>query len=134
MASLSKSYDSITMSLLGKKIDLTMSEVIAVLLDSESVRQCKENVSGSSSAFVTVSDWRRRKRSSRDTYHKYGNLGHFRQDYPERRLDCPPTPRAGSTAVAIGDDSDVIVCVGEEDVYESVGDGTGSGSGGADSS
>jgi hypothetical protein len=27
-------------------------------------------------------------------------------------------------AVAIGDDSDVIICVGEEDVYEFVGDGT----------
>jgi hypothetical protein len=36
--------------------------------------------------------------------------------------------------IAIGDDGDVIVCVGEEDVYESVGDGTDSGSGGAGSS
>jgi gag-polypeptide of LTR copia-type len=38
MASLSKSYDPIMMSLLGKKSDLIMSEVTAVLLDFESLR------------------------------------------------------------------------------------------------
>jgi Zinc knuckle len=88
----------------------------------------------SSSVLVTASDWRRQKRSGRDTCHKCDKPGHFRRDCPERRLDRPPTPGAGRTAVAIGDDGDVIVCVGEEDVYESVGDGTGSSSGGAGSS
>jgi gag-polypeptide of LTR copia-type len=39
MASLSKLYDSITMFLLGKKSDLTMSEVTVRLLDSESLRR-----------------------------------------------------------------------------------------------
>jgi hypothetical protein len=34
----------------------------------------------------------------------------------------------------IGDEGDVIVCVGEENVYESVGDRTSSGSGDASSS
>jgi hypothetical protein len=33
-----------------------------------------------------------------------------------------------------GDDNDVIVCVSEEDVYDSVGDGMCSGNGGAGSS
>jgi hypothetical protein len=37
-------------------------------------------------------------------------------------------------AIVIGDDSDIIVCVDEEYVYESVGDGTSSGSGGVSSS
>jgi gag-polypeptide of LTR copia-type len=134
MSSLSKSYDPITMPLLGKKSYLTMSEVTTVLLDSESLRQREKDVSGSSSVLVTTSDWRRSKRSSRSTCHKYGKPGHFRRDYPERQLDRPPTFGAGRTAVAIGDDGDVIVCVSEEDVYESVGDGMGSGSGGAGSS
>jgi gag-polypeptide of LTR copia-type len=58
MASLSKSYDPIMMYLLGKKSDLTMSEVTTVLLDFESLRQRKEHVSGSSSALMTTSDWR----------------------------------------------------------------------------
>jgi gag-polypeptide of LTR copia-type/Zinc knuckle len=134
MTFLPKSYDLITISLLEKKSDLTMSEVTAVLLDSESLRQCEEDVSGSSSVLVTASDWRRRKRSGRGTCHKCGKPDHFRRDCPERRLNRPPTPRASRTAVAIGDDYDVIVCVGEEDVYESVSGGTGSGSGGAGSS
>jgi hypothetical protein len=56
--SLPKLYDSIIISLLGKKSDLTMSEVTAVLLDFESLRQHEEDVSGSSSALVTASDWR----------------------------------------------------------------------------
>jgi gag-polypeptide of LTR copia-type len=38
MASLSKSYDSIIIFLLGKKSDLTMSEVTVILLNSESLR------------------------------------------------------------------------------------------------
>jgi hypothetical protein len=59
MASLPKLYDPITMSLLEKKSDLTMSEVTVVHLDSESLRQCEEDVSGSSNALVTVLDWRR---------------------------------------------------------------------------
>jgi gag-polypeptide of LTR copia-type len=59
MASLPKSYDPITMSLLGKNSDLTMLEVLVVLLDSESLKQCEEDVSGSSSALVAASDWRR---------------------------------------------------------------------------
>jgi hypothetical protein len=134
MTSLPKSYDPITMSFLDKKNDLTMSEVTFIFLDFESLRQRKEDVSGSSSALVIASDWRRRKRSGRSTCHKYGKSDHFRWDYPERQLDRPPTPEAGLTAVMIGDDDDVIVCVGEEDVYEFVGDGTGSGSSGADSS
>jgi hypothetical protein len=46
MASLPKLYDLITMSLLGKKSDLTMSEVTNVLLDFESLRQREEDVSG----------------------------------------------------------------------------------------
>jgi gag-polypeptide of LTR copia-type len=56
MASLPKLYDLITMSLLGKKSDLTMSEVTVVLLDFESLRQREEDVSGSSSVLVTASD------------------------------------------------------------------------------
>jgi hypothetical protein len=67
------------------------------------------------------------------TCHKCGKPCHFRRDSPERRLDRPPTPGAGRTTVAIGDDGDAIVCVGEEDVYESVGDGTSNDSGGAGS-
>jgi gag-polypeptide of LTR copia-type len=59
MASIPKSYDPITMSLLGKNSDLTMSEVLVILLDSESLRQCEEDVSGSSSALMAASDWRR---------------------------------------------------------------------------
>jgi hypothetical protein len=47
------------MSLLGKKSDLTISEVTAVLLDSESLRQRAEDVTGSSSTLVTISDWQR---------------------------------------------------------------------------
>jgi gag-polypeptide of LTR copia-type len=39
MASLSKLYDSIIMFLLGKKSDLTMSEVTVRLLDSKSLRR-----------------------------------------------------------------------------------------------
>jgi hypothetical protein len=37
-------------------------------------------------------------------------------------------------AVAISDDGDVFVCVGDDDVYESIGDGTGSDSSGVDNS
>jgi hypothetical protein len=37
---------------------------------------------------------------------------------------------AGHTTVAIGDDGDIIMRVDEEDMYESVGDGMNSGSGG----
>jgi hypothetical protein len=84
MASLPKSYDPITMSLLGKKSDLTMSEMSAIFLDSESLRQRGEDVSGSSSAFVTASDWRRRKRSSHGTCLKCGKPDHFRWDCSER--------------------------------------------------
>jgi hypothetical protein len=91
-------------------------------------------VSRSSSALVTASDWRRRKRLGRGTCHKYGKPDHFRRVCPERRLDHPPTPGADRMAVTIGDDGDIIVCVGEEDVYKSVGDGTGSGGGDAGSS
>jgi hypothetical protein len=47
------------MPLLGKKSDLTMSEVIVVFLDFESLRQREEDMSGSFSALVTASDWRR---------------------------------------------------------------------------
>jgi gag-polypeptide of LTR copia-type len=56
MVRLLKSYDLITMPLLGKKSDLTMSEVIALLLDFESLRQREEDVSGYSIVLVTVSD------------------------------------------------------------------------------
>jgi hypothetical protein len=49
-------------------------------------------------------------------------------------VNLTPTPGVGRITVAISDDGDVIVCVGEEDVYESVGDVTDSVSGGADSS
>jgi hypothetical protein len=59
MASLPKLYDSIMMSLLEKKSDLTMSEVTVVLLDSKSLRRHEEVVSRSSSALVTILDWRR---------------------------------------------------------------------------
>jgi gag-polypeptide of LTR copia-type len=58
MAFLSKSYDSIMMSLLEKNSDLTMLEVTVVLLDFASLRQREEDVSGCSSAFITVLDWR----------------------------------------------------------------------------
>jgi gag-polypeptide of LTR copia-type len=58
MAFLLKSYDPITMSLLGKKSDLTMSEVTVILLNYESLRQREEDVSESSSALVTAFDWR----------------------------------------------------------------------------
>jgi gag-polypeptide of LTR copia-type len=91
MTSQPKSYDPITISLLGKKSDQTMSEVTVVLLNSESLRQCEEDVSGSFSVLVTASDWRRRKRSGHGTCHKCGKPGNFRQDCPERRLDRPPT-------------------------------------------
>jgi hypothetical protein len=133
MAFLSKPYDPITMYLLGKKSDLTMSEETVVLLNSESLRQRKEDVSGSSSVLVTASDWQRRKRSGRGTCHKYGKPDQFRRDCPERQLDRPSIPGVGRIVVAIGDDGDVIVCVGEEDVYESVSDGTCSDSGSTDS-
>jgi gag-polypeptide of LTR copia-type len=56
MTSLPKSYDPIMMPLLGKKSDLTMSEVTIVLLDSESLRQREEDVSGSSRMLVAASD------------------------------------------------------------------------------
>jgi gag-polypeptide of LTR copia-type len=56
MVRLLKSYDLITMPLLGKKSDLTMSEVIVLLLDFESLRQREEDVSGYSIVLVTVSD------------------------------------------------------------------------------
>jgi hypothetical protein len=46
MASLPKSYDLIMMFLLGKKSDLTMSEVTAVLMDFESLRQREDDVLG----------------------------------------------------------------------------------------
>jgi hypothetical protein len=55
MTSLPKLYDVIMMSLLEKKSDLTISEVIVILLDSESLRQCEEDISGSFSALVTAS-------------------------------------------------------------------------------
>jgi hypothetical protein len=58
MVSLSKSYDPIMMSLLGKKSDLTMSDMTIILLNSEFLRQHEEDVSGSSSVLVTASDWR----------------------------------------------------------------------------
>jgi Zinc knuckle len=122
------------MSLLGKKSDLNMSKMIVILLDSKSLRQREEDVSRSSSMFVTASDWQRWKRSGSDTYHKCDNPGHFRRDCPERQLDSPPTPASGHTMVALGDDSDVIVCISEEDAYESVSDGTCNGSDGTDSS
>jgi gag-polypeptide of LTR copia-type len=77
MASLPKLYDPIMMYLLGKKSDLTMSKVTVVLLDSESLRQCEEDMSGSSNALVTASDWRRWKRSGHGTCHKCGKLGQF---------------------------------------------------------
>jgi gag-polypeptide of LTR copia-type/Zinc knuckle len=94
MTSQPKSYDPITISLLGKKSDQTMSEVTVVLLNFESLRQYEEDVSGYSSALVTASDWRQQKRSGRGTCHKCGKPGHFRQDCPERRMDRPPTPEA----------------------------------------
>jgi gag-polypeptide of LTR copia-type len=56
MTSLSKSYDPIMISLLGKKSDLTMSEVTIVLLNFEYLRQCEEDVSRSSSVLLTASD------------------------------------------------------------------------------
>jgi hypothetical protein len=58
MVSLSKSYDPIMISLLGKKSDLTMSKVTVVLSDSKSLRQREEDMSESSSALVTALDWR----------------------------------------------------------------------------
>jgi Zinc knuckle len=91
-------------------------------------------VSGSFSAFVTASDWRRRNVLGHSTCHKCGKPGHFRRDCPKRQLDRRPTPESSRTTVVIGDDGDVIVCVDEEDVYESVGDEMDSGSGGAGSS
>jgi gag-polypeptide of LTR copia-type len=45
MTSLPKSYDYITMPLLGKKSDLTMLEVIVIFLNSESLRQRGEDTS-----------------------------------------------------------------------------------------
>jgi Zinc knuckle len=84
MASLPKSYDLIMMFLLGKKSDLTMSEVTVVLMDFESLRQREEDMLGSSSAFVTASDWRRRNVLGRSTCHKCGKSGHFRRDCPKR--------------------------------------------------
>jgi hypothetical protein len=47
-------YDPITMYLLGKKSDITMLEVIVVLLDSESLRQHEENISRFCSALMTA--------------------------------------------------------------------------------
>jgi gag-polypeptide of LTR copia-type len=58
MASLLKSYDPIMMPLLGKKSDVSMSEVTAILLDFESLRRRKEDMSGSSSVLATASNWR----------------------------------------------------------------------------
>jgi gag-polypeptide of LTR copia-type len=58
MASLLKSYDPIMMSLLGKKSDVSMSEVTAILLDFESLRRRKEDMSRSSSVLVIASNWR----------------------------------------------------------------------------
>jgi gag-polypeptide of LTR copia-type len=58
MASLLKSYDPIMMPLLGKKSDVSMSEVTAILLDFESLRRRKEDMSGSSSVLTTASNWR----------------------------------------------------------------------------
>jgi hypothetical protein len=92
---------------------LPKSEVTTVLLNFEFLRQRDEDVSGSSSVLVTASDWRRRKRSGRDTCHKCGKPGNFRRVCPERQLDRPPTLGVDHTMVAIGDDGDVIVCVGE---------------------
>jgi hypothetical protein len=60
----------------------------------------------------------------RHTCHKYGKPGHFQWDCPDRQLYHLPTPRDGCTTVVIDDDGDVIVCVSEEDVYDSVSDGT----------
>jgi hypothetical protein len=57
MTSLSKSYDPIMMLLLGKKSDLIMSEVTAILLNFKSLRQYEKDVSGSSSALTIVLDW-----------------------------------------------------------------------------
>jgi hypothetical protein len=37
---------------------------------------------------------------------------HFQQDFPERRLNCPPTLRVDRAAVTIDDDSDVICVYG----------------------
>jgi gag-polypeptide of LTR copia-type len=112
ITSLPKSYDSTTMSFLGKKCDLTMLKVTIILLNSKSLRQHEEDVSESSSAIVTALDWRRRKRLGRGTCYKYGKPNHFRQDCPQRRLYCPPTPRADRAAVAIDDDNDVICVYG----------------------
>jgi hypothetical protein len=77
IAFLPKSYDPIMISLLGKKSDLTISKVTTILLDFESLRQCEEDVLGSSSALVTTLDWRRRKRSGNGICHKCGKPDHF---------------------------------------------------------
>jgi hypothetical protein len=77
MASLPKSYDLITMPLLGKKSDLTMSKVTVLFLDYESLKQHEEDMSRSSSMFVIASNWWRRKRSGCDTCHKCGKPGQF---------------------------------------------------------
>jgi hypothetical protein len=123
MTSLLNSYDFITMSLLGNKSDLTMSELTILLLDYESLRWHKENVSESPNALVLELDRRRWKKLGCDTCHKSKcyKLGHFQRDYPERQLDRPPTLRVSRTTVAIGDDSDIIVCMSEKDMHETVG-------------
>lgn len=79
---------------------------------------------------MTASEWRRQKKFGRGTCHKYGKPGHFRRNCPKLQLDRPPTPRSDRMAVAVSHDGDVIVCIGEGDVYEVVGDGAGSGSSG----
>jgi Zinc knuckle len=57
-----------------------------------------------------------------DTCHKCDKPDHFRRDCPERQLDRTPTPRAGRKTIAIGDYSDIIVCMSVEDVYKTVGE------------
>jgi hypothetical protein len=133
MASLPKSYNPIMMSLLGKKSNLIMSEVIVILLNFEFLRQHEENVSESSSALVTALECGDGK--GRITIHIINTTSPVTFDRIVSRdswtvhLSLKPVARQLPLVMMIMS----FVCVDEDDVYESVGDGMCSGNGDADS-